>query len=49
MTIKHARGLTPDQFGSADAYCVLYYGGTMVAKTEVQKNTLSPVWEVRVV
>ena len=35
VTIKHARGLMPDQFGSADAYCELFYGDKLVAKTEV--------------
>ena len=44
MTIKEARGLTPDQFGSADAYCEVFYGSKLVAKTEVQKETLNPVW-----
>ena len=35
VTIKHARGLVADQFGSADAYCELFYGDKLVAKTEV--------------
>ena len=44
LTIKNAQGLKPDQFGSADAFCEIYFQNHLIGKTVEKKGTLNPIW-----